>query len=99
MDVSRKDIEQALAKVMHPEINCNLVDLGMIKGVICKQHKVSLTLNLPFLQAPVKEFLIQSIKQALVNLDESVHLQIDIEEMSQEERHNFMKMAKEGWKL
>jgi len=96
-----QNVEQALSKVMHPEISYSLVDLGMIKDVVCEceERKVGLTLKLPFLQVPVKELLVKTIKQALVDLDKSMSVQIDMEQMSHEERENFAKMAKEGWKF
>jgi metal-sulfur cluster biosynthetic enzyme len=97
--ISQPEIEQALSKIMHPEINYSLVDLGMLKNVICKQDKVNLTLNLPFLQVPVKNILIESIKKTLSNLDSSIQVEINIEQMSQEQLDKFTKMAKEGWKL
>ena len=95
---SQPEIEQALSKVMHPEINYSLVDMEMIKDVVCEEKKVGLTLKLPFLQVPVKDLLIESIKKTLYVLDSSIQVETNIEEMSQEERENFMKMAKEGWK-
>jgi len=95
----QKDVQQALSKVMHPEINYSLVDLGMIEDVVCEEEKVSLTLKLPFLQVPVKDLLIENIKKTLVDLDSSIQVEINIKEMSQEERDNFTKMAKEGWKF
>ncbi len=94
-----QNVEQALSKVMHPEINYSLVDLGMIKNVICEGKKVDLTLKLPFLQVPVKDLLITNIKKSLADLDNSIQVETNIEEMSQEERDNFTKMAKKGWKL
>jgi len=97
--LSQTEIEQALSKVMHPEINYSLVDLGMIKDVVSEEKKVSLSLKLPFLQVPVRELLIESIKKALYDLDNTIRVEIDMEQMSQEERENFAKMAKEGWKL
>ena len=97
--LSQPDIEQALSKVMHPEIDYSLVDLGMLKHVICKQDKVNLTLKLPFLQVPVKDLLIESIKKTLSDLDSSIQVEINIEQMSQEHRDKFAKMAKEGWKF
>jgi len=95
----QQDIRQVLSKVMHPEINYSLVDLGMIKDVVCEEKKVGLTLKLPFLQVPVRELLIDIIKKTLSDLNSSIQVEIDMEQMSQEERENFMKMAKEGWKL
>ena len=97
--LSQPEIEQALSKVMHPEIDYSLVDLGMLKHVICKQDKVNLTLKLPFLQVPVKDLLIESIKKTLSDLDSSIQVEINIEQMSQEHRDKFAKMAKEGWKF
>jgi len=97
--ISQKSVEKALSKLMHPEINYSLVDLGMIKNVICEEKKVDLTLKLPFLQVPVKDLLITNIKKTLADLDNSIQVETNIEEMSQEERDNFTKMAKEGWKL
>ena len=96
---SQPDVEQALSGIMHPEINYSLVDLGMIKNVICEANKVELTLKLPFLHVPVKDLLIANIKNTLSGLDGSIHVETNIEEMSQEERENFTKMAKKGWKL
>jgi len=97
--LSQPEIEQALSKMMHPEINYSLVDLGMLKNIIYKQDKVNLTLKLPSLQVPVKDLLIESIKKTLSDLDSSIQVEINIEQMSQEERSNFAKMAKEGWKF
>ena len=96
---SPHDVEQALSKVMHPEINHSLVDLGMIEDVVCEEGKVRLTLKLPFLNVPVKEFLIQDVKEALTDLDKAIQVKLNLEQMSEEERDNFTKMAKEGWKL
>jgi metal-sulfur cluster biosynthetic enzyme len=97
-ELSQSQIDQAVSEVMHPEINYSLVDLGMIENVSCKEDEVSLTLKLPFLHVPVKDLLIDSVKKKLADLDNSVELQVNIEQMSQEERDRFTKMAREGWK-
>lgn len=96
---SQPDVEQALSGIMHPEISYSLVDLGMLKNVICKEKKVSLTLKLPFLRVPVKDLLITNIKKTLTSLDNFIQVEMNIEEMSQEERDNFKEMAQKGWKL
>ena len=98
-ELSHPEIEQALSKVMHPEINYSLIELGMIEDVFCKEDEVNLTLKLPFLQVPVKDLLIESIKNTLSDLDSAVQMEINIEQMSREDRENFAKMAREGWKL
>jgi len=98
-ELSQSDINTVLSKVMHPEINYSLVDLGMIKDVVCKEDAVDLILKLPFLQVPVRDLLIERIKKTLADLNDSIQVDINIEQMSQEERDKFAKMAKEGWKL
>ena len=96
---SSSELEQALSDIMHPEINYSLINLGMIKDVVCKEDKVSLTLKLPLLEVPVKELLIQSIERVLTNFDTAIQVDINVEQMSEEEREKFMRMAKEGWKF
>ncbi|MCK4322777.1 DUF59 domain-containing protein [candidate division WOR-3 bacterium] len=96
---SQADINQALSKVMHPEVRYSLVDLGIIKEVVAEENKVSFILNLPFLEIPIKDYLIQIIKEALTNLDKDVEVEIKLEQMNQRERDEFMKKAKEGWKF
>ena len=98
-ELTQTDIEETLSKVIHPEINHNLVDLGMIEDVVYKQKHVSLTLNLPSLQVPVKGILVESIKKALADLDSSIEVEMNIEQMTEQQREKFMKMAKEGWKF
>ena len=95
----QSDIDRALSEVMHPEINQSLVNLGMIEDLVYKQKHVSLTLNLPFLQVPVKGVLLESIKKALADLDSSIEVEINIKQMTEQQRENFTKMAKKGWKL
>ena len=96
---SPHDVEQALSKVMHPEINYSLVVLGMVEDIVCSKDEVRLTLKLPFLQVPVKELLIESIKKTLSDLNSSIRVEINMEQMNQQKLDKFKKMAKEGWKL
>ena len=97
--ISQPEIEQALSKIMHPEINYSLVDLGMVEDIVCDKDEVHLALKLPFPQVPVKDLLIDIIKKTLSDLDSSIQVEINIEQMNQEQRDNFTKMAKEGWKF
>ena len=97
--LTQTKIEETLSKVMHPEINNSLVNLGIIENVLYKQNHVSLTLNLPFLQVPVKDVLLESIRKALTDLDSSIEAEINIKQMNEQQREKFVKMAKEGWKF
>lgn len=93
------DVNQVLSKIMHPEINFSLVELGMIKDVVCQENQIELTLKLPFAEVPIKDLLIQGLKRALGELGAATQVKINVQQMTQEERDKFMKMAEEGWKL
>jgi ATP-binding protein involved in chromosome partitioning len=99
MEISQKSVEKTLSKLMHPEINYSLVDLGMIKDVAFEQNKVKVTLKVPFLDVPIRDHLIQMIKESVSDLNEVVESEVNLQQMSQQERDEFMKKAKKGWKL
>jgi ATP-binding protein involved in chromosome partitioning len=96
---SESEIRQALAEVRHPEIAHTLVDLGMLKDIIVEGKKVTLTLALPLMGIPteVRDYLINSVSQALANLDASLEVEVDLAEMNPEERARFLAMAQERW--
>jgi Mrp family chromosome partitioning ATPase len=84
-----------LREVRHPEIKRPLVELGMIKGVTATDGKIRITLALPFRDAPVKDDLVRSLREAVAAVDASAHLDVQIAEMTQQERAAFM-AASEG---
>jgi ATP-binding protein involved in chromosome partitioning len=96
---SEPEIRQALAEVKHPEIASTLVNLGILKNIIVEGKQVTLTLALPFMGIPleVRDYLINSVRQALANLDASLEVDVNLAEMNPEERAKFLAMAKEGW--
>ncbi len=97
-NISERDIHQAIGQVMHPEINRTLIELGMVKDIALKDDEVTLTLVLPFLGIPisVKDYLVNSLRQAVTKLGAKVG--IGIVEMNQEERLAFLAMEQESWK-
>lgn len=94
-----QEIREALAEVRHPEIARTLVDLGMLKDIMVEGKKVTLTLALPLIGIPtqVKDYLINSVRQALANLDASLEVDVNLAEMDPEERTKFFAIAQEGW--
>ncbi|MBE9482098.1 MAG: DUF59 domain-containing protein [Chloroflexi bacterium] len=96
---SEQDMRQALAQVRHPEIACTLVELGMLKDITVGSNKVTLTLVLPFMGIPiqVKDYLTDSLRQALANVETSLEVEMNMAEMSEKERTKFLEMAREGW--
>jgi len=97
-NVSLQDVQQAIGKVTHPAISRTLVDLGMIKDVGLRGSEVRLKLVLPILNipAPVKNYLVNSLREAVAAL--SVRLEVEIAQMNDEERQVFLAMEQESWK-
>lgn len=97
--ISKEDVLNKLSGLMHPEINNDLVKLGMIKDVTVKGSVISLTLMLPFLEIPIKQDLMDMVKRSLQNLGEIADIKIKTDTMSEAEKENFLKLAREGWKF
>jgi len=97
-NISEEDVHQAVGQVVHPEISRTLVELGMVRDIALKDAKVMLTLVLPFLGIPasIKDYLMNSLRQAVMRLGANV--EIRIAEMNEEERLAFLAMEQEGWK-
>ena len=95
--ISKKDVENVLLKTIHPEINFSLMRLGMIKDIDVKDSKVSLVLLLPFKEIPIKDMLIDLIKESIKKLDKNMDIKVKIAEMNESEKAKFMELAREGW--
>jgi len=94
-NISKEEIHQAVAKVRHPEIDRTLVELGMIKDITLEDDKVILSMALPFLGIPIRDYLVHSVEEVVTKL--GVETEVKLTEMNKEERDAFMAMAQEGW--
>ena len=97
--MQKQEVEEVLSKTIHPEINFSLVKLGMIKDIMVKDSEVSLTLMVPFMGIPIKDMLVDMIKESIHKVDENAKVDVIIAEMSESERANFMALSREGWML
>jgi Mrp family chromosome partitioning ATPase len=94
--ITKEQVLNALRGVMHPEMKRNLVELGMIKEVTAKDEKVTLTLALPFMEIPIKDDLVRSVRATVASLGTGLEVEVGLTEMSQKERAAFMTMAEGG---
>ena len=94
--MNEEEVKEIIGKVMHPEIDASLMELGMIKDIKLEGNRVSLTMVFPFPGVPIRDMLMESVKKPL----EELGLQVEINEtvMTQEELQNFFKMEQEKWK-
>jgi len=82
---------------MHPAIDRTLIDLGMVKDITVGDNLATLTLVLPFPEIPIKEYLVNSVREPITKLGIEVEVKITV--MSQQEREAFLVMEQESWKL
>ncbi len=95
--MKKEEVMNILNKVMHPEINASLVELGMIKEVDVKENKVTITMAFPFPGVPIREMLIESVKKPL----EDAGLDVEVKDtvMDRDELEKFFKLEQEKWKF
>jgi metal-sulfur cluster biosynthetic enzyme len=91
-------IIQAIQQVEHPEINCSLVDLGMVQDIQASEEGVTLKLVLPFLGIPtvIRDYMVHSLQQAVAGFD--AELEIQVTEMTPAERQRFLTLEQQNWK-
>jgi Mrp family chromosome partitioning ATPase len=84
--IDRESILQALRTVDDPELGKNLVELGMVHDLVVDDGRVRFTLALTTMACPLKDRLVGDARQALLALDGVHDVQIDLREMTEEER-------------
>ena len=84
--VTEKQIIGALAEVMDPELHRSLVELGMVRSVRIQEGKVAFTLALTIPECPLKDQIVAEARAAVLALDGVREVQIDLTEMTDEEK-------------
>ena len=93
---TKEQVMDALRQVMHPELERDLVELGMIVDVAVQDGRVAIVLALPFIEVPIKEDLVRATEEAIRTIDPALQVQVQPVEMSQRERAAFMAKSEEG---
>ena len=94
-NISEEEVRQALVSVKHPAIDRSLIELGIVKNILVKNSEVILTLALPFAGIPIKDYLMNSVREAIVKLGVKVEVKETI--MTDAERETFLKLEGEHW--
>ena len=84
--MTEEQILEALAGVMDPELGRSLVELGMVRDVQVKGAQVRFTLALTAAACPPKEQIVAEAKVAVLALDGVEEVEVDLTEMTAEER-------------
>ncbi|UCE08500.1 MAG: DUF59 domain-containing protein [bacterium] len=95
---SEQYIRREVANVMHPTINCSLIDLGVVKNIQIKPGRVIITMAFPFADVPVsiKDYLVDSLRESIEEVDAVV--EIETVEMTKEELKKFLALETEKGK-
>jgi len=94
--ISEKNVRKILTDIKHPAIDRTLLDLGIIKSIKVENDNVKILLAFPFPNIPIKEQLINSIRELLNK--QGLGVKIETTVMDEEELHKFLAMEQEAWK-
>jgi len=84
--VTEDQVREALRGVSDPELQRNLVELGMIRDIHIEDRQVRFTLALTTMACPIKDQLVTQARDAVLALDGVSEVQVDLAEMTAEER-------------
>ena len=71
-------ILETLRQVVDPEIDCNIVDLGLIYGTRIEGGKVAIKMTLTTQGCPMHESIAWGVKNALLNLEGVEEVEVEI---------------------
>ena len=71
-------ILETLRQVVDPEIDCNIVDLGLIYGTRIEGRKVTVKMTLTTPGCPMHESIARGVKNALLNLEAVEAAEVEI---------------------
>ena len=76
--IDEATIREALRQVVDPELDCNIVDLGLVYDITINAAKVTVTMTLTTPGCPMHESIAWGVKCALLNLEgiEEVDVQV-----------------------
>ena len=95
---SEEYIRREIGNVMHPTIDCSLVELGIVKNIQIKPGGVIITMALPFADVPVsiKDYLVDSLRESIEEIEAVVEIETVM--MTKEELQRFLALEKKNWK-
>jgi len=94
--ISEKEIRKAIAGIKHPAIDHTLLELGIIKTISIESCKATIILAFPFPNIPVKDHLINIVREPIEKLGVEVEMKATV--MNQEELQRFLAMEQDAWK-
>jgi len=88
-----EDIRKLMRQIKHPEMDLDIVELGMIGRVREEGNKVHIELKLPFRGVPKKRMIIDRIENILGERDVEVRTVL----MNRKHKAEFYELAGRNW--
>ncbi len=76
--VDESFVLNALRQVMDPELDCNIVDLGLIYDIQIDGGKIRVTMTLTTPGCPMHESIRWGVHNTLLNLEEVDEVEVDV---------------------
>ncbi len=76
--VDETKLRETLRQILDPELDCNIVDLGLVYSIVVEDTKVTVTMTLTTPGCPMQESLAYGVRSALLSLEgiEAVDVQL-----------------------
>lgn len=94
--ILEQEVRQTRSKIKHPAIDRTLIDLGILKDIIIRNDKIEIILAFPFPNIPIKDHLINSVREPIEKLGVEVEIKATV--MNQEKLQRFLAMEQDAWK-
>ena len=76
--IDENRIRETLRQVADPELDCNIVDLGLIYDIAITGGKVTVTMTLTTPGCPMHESIAWGVKTALLNLERVDDVEVNV---------------------
>ncbi len=83
--VAEHSVREALKQVLDPELKRSLVDLNMVRDIRVSEGEVRVTLALTTLGCPMKQRIVQDVKNAVSALTGVASVEVDLTVMTRDE--------------
>lgn len=92
--VTSKDVEEALRRVIDPELGADIVDLGMVKAVEIEDGRVTIVIALTIAACPMRDQIESDVVRKVSAMPDVDEVVVEVGAMTQEERSLLMERAR-----
>lgn len=78
MELSKETLLQNLKNVIDPEINLNIVDLGLVYGIEIQDQVVTVEMTLTTQGCPMRTYMEEAVNEALIELEGVQEVKVNI---------------------